>query len=339
MHKRATSKHASAEGENRKSSKSSKKKADAIKTNLDTEVQERLQMVFNEIIAAGRRVSIMAKSGEFDDEPEGHHGIEAYSFDQIVDLAQNEDDDLSRWIHRVNSTRTKTIHHIRNAVGTAHEVSSGDLQNSITCSDLMASSATRVLFRRADGTPPPRSLARKGPVRAAGASRGPAEGERARGTPLSEPTPASRRFGVLGVKLTLHETELLFHGLVMDCGYPKHRQILTFADFCRWQEGHNKQLLDDHSRCLLCHVLERHCFPIEFNYWEPMVAFVLELLDDEAEKRYFKHHPGATHARPDALASCGCGNAGATNFEYSSHHRRSEFLTNWKVTESGYCAY
>lgn len=155
MHKRATSKHASAKGENRKSSKSSKKKADAIKTNLDTEVQERLQMVFNEIIAAGRRVSLMAKSGEFDDEDEGHHGIESYSFDEIVDIAQHEDDDLSRWIQRVNSTRTKTIHLIRNAVGTAQEVSSGDLQNSITCSDLMASSATRVLFRRADGTPPP----------------------------------------------------------------------------------------------------------------------------------------------------------------------------------------
>ena len=166
MHKRATSKHKYAKGENRKSSKSSKKKADAIKTNLDTEVQERLQMVFNEIIAAGRRVSLMANSGEFVDESEAHHGIEDYSFDQIVDMAQNEDNDLSRWIHRVNSTRTKTIHHIRNAVGTALEVSSGDLQNSITCSDLMASSASRVLFLRADGTPPPQSRAER-----AGASR------------------------------------------------------------------------------------------------------------------------------------------------------------------------
>lgn len=148
-------------------------------------------------------------------------------------------------------------------------------------------------------------------------------------------------FGVCGVRLSLHETEVLWHGLVQDCGYRKHYPILTFADFYDWQVARNRQLLDDHSHVLLVHILERHCFPQEFKYWAPMLDRAVELLDDEAEKRYFKHHPHATHAKPDALHACGCGNPGARHVEYSHHHLRSQFVIDHKSKmdreEAGFC--
>ena len=118
-------------------------------------------------------------------------------------------------------------------------------------------------------------------------------------------------------------------------------QILTFADFYDWQVARNRQLLDDHSHVLLVHILERHCFPQEFKYWAPMLDRAVELLDDEAEKRYFKHHPHATHAKPDALHACGCGNPGARHVEYSHHHLRSQFVIDHKSKmdreEAGFC--
>ena len=78
-------------------------------------------------------------------------------------------------------------------------------------------------------------------------------------------------------------------------------------------------------------VLDADCFVAQFRYWEPLLDRLVEFLDDQAEERYFKHHPAATHAGADAFASCGCGNLGARHFEESRHHDRSAEVAAWKL--------